>query len=393
MSRAVAGLPMWAAELRDQTAQTGAKMNRQGMGLLAGVVGAALVLTGCQTGTSSLASKDTGAPEASGAAQGIVTMEKDIESPDTFNITSQGLWDGRPSLGGVWVAHASVKEPERVLIRNTKNGKTVVGALFRREHENPGPSLQMSSDAAEALGMLAGQPAEISVVALRRQEVDLTPAAEVTPETEAAATAAAADTAKGIAPTDSKAAAPDKSAAPDAAAAAAVPLAGGDAAAAAPDAAMADEPAPKKRGLFGGLFKRKPKAEDTAAADAATTAPIAGTAGAGAIEQAPLDPVLGTAAAGIAAAEAKQATPAPAPSPELKRAYLQIGIFSTEANAAKAAAQLKKAGMIATIAPSQSNGKPYWRVIVGPVTSVAERDAFAAKVKGLGYPDAYPVSK
>jgi rare lipoprotein A len=391
---------MWAAELRDQTAQTGAKMNRQGMGLLAGVVGAALVLTGCQTGTSSLASKDTGAPEASGAAQGIVTMEKDIESPDTFNITSQGLWDGRPSLGGVWVAHTSVKEPERVLIRNTKNGKTVVGALFRREHENPGPSLQMSSDAAEALGMLAGQPAEISVVALRRQEVDLTPAAEVTPETEAAATAAAADTAKNAAPADStapadsKAAAPDKSAAPDAAAAAAaVPLAGGDAAAAAPDAAMADAPAPKKRGLFGGLFKRKPKVEDTAAADAATTAPIAGTAGAGAIEQAPLDPVVGTAAAGIAAAEAKQATPAPAPSPELKRAYLQIGIFSTEANAAKAVGQLKKAGMSATLAPGQSNGKPYWRVIVGPVASVAERDAFATKVKGLGYPDAYPVSK
>ena len=71
-------------------------------------------------------------------------------------MTDQGLWDGRPSLGGVWVAHPDVTEPERVIIRNEANGKFVIGALFRRERELPGPKLQMSSDAAAALERAGG---------------------------------------------------------------------------------------------------------------------------------------------------------------------------------------------------------------------------------------------
>jgi len=97
--------------------------------------------------------------------------ERDVEAPEIFSANEPGLWDGRPSLGGVWVAYPGIKDPERVIIRNTENGQFVIGALFRRERENPGPKLQMSSDAAQALGMLAGQPAEISVVALRKEEV------------------------------------------------------------------------------------------------------------------------------------------------------------------------------------------------------------------------------
>ncbi len=350
-------------------------MKRQGLGRLAGAIGAALMLAGCQTGTSPFATKDPIATAASGDAQGIVTMEKDVESPQTFNLTGQALWDGRPSLGGVWVAHSSVKDPERVLIRDTKNGKSVVGALFRRERENPGPSIQVSSDAAEALGMLAGQPAELAVVALKRQEVDLTPAAEVTPATEAAATAAATDTSEGqiaAAPSDSGTTATAAST---------------EAASAAQETAVA--PGKKKRGLFGGLFKRKPKVEP---AQDAMGVPVASSAGAGAIEQTPLDPVVGTAAAGIAAAEAKT-TAAASAGAAIKRAYVQIGIFSTEENANRAVGQMKKSGMSATVVPDQSNGKTYWRVIVGPTASVAERDALAGRVKALGYPDAYPVSK
>jgi len=97
--------------------------------------------------------------------------ERDVEAPEIFSANEPGLWDGRPSLGGVWVAYPGIKDPERVIIRNTENDQFVIGALFRRERENPGPKLQMSSDAAQALGMLAGQPAEISVVALRKEEV------------------------------------------------------------------------------------------------------------------------------------------------------------------------------------------------------------------------------
>lgn len=103
----------------------------------------------------------------------VKLVERDIEAPEVFQVTDQGLWDGRPSLGGVWVAHPDVSEPERVIIRNEENGKFVIGALFKRERENPGPRLQVSSDAAAALGMLAGAPDALNVTALRRQEMPL----------------------------------------------------------------------------------------------------------------------------------------------------------------------------------------------------------------------------
>ena len=111
--------------------------------------------------------------ETSNDAPNTVTnlVEREIEAPDVVNISEAGLWDGRPSLGGIWVAHPDAKDPEKVIIRNPQNGKFVIGALFRREREFSGPSLQLSSDAADALGILAGQPTNVSVVALRRQSV------------------------------------------------------------------------------------------------------------------------------------------------------------------------------------------------------------------------------
>ena len=84
-------------------------------------------------------------------------VERDVEAPEVFQVTEPGLWDGRPSLGGVWVAHPDVTEPERVIVRNEANGKFVIGALFRRERDIPGPRMQASSDAAAALGMLAAE--------------------------------------------------------------------------------------------------------------------------------------------------------------------------------------------------------------------------------------------
>lgn len=98
-------------------------------------------------------------------------VERDVEAPNIFQVTELGLWDGRPSLGGVWVAHPDVIEPERVIIRGTQDGQFVIGALFRRERENPGPPVQVSSDAAAALGMLAGAPMELNITALRREEI------------------------------------------------------------------------------------------------------------------------------------------------------------------------------------------------------------------------------
>ena len=131
------------------------------------------LLSGC-------AGLDLGKDTSSDAPSTVTNLvERDIEAPDVVNISEAGFWDGRPSLGGIWVAHPDAKDPEKVIIRNRQNGKFVIGALFRREREFSEPRLQLSSDAADALGILAGQPTNLSVVALRRQSVPVeTPEAE-----------------------------------------------------------------------------------------------------------------------------------------------------------------------------------------------------------------------
>lgn len=98
--------------------------------------------------------------------------QRDVETPSAFSVKDKGIWDGRPSLGGIWVAYPGNVQPERVNIRNEDNGKTVVGALFKRERQNPGPPVQVSSDAANALGIVPGKPVTLSVVALRREAVE-----------------------------------------------------------------------------------------------------------------------------------------------------------------------------------------------------------------------------
>ncbi|WP_249306463.1 SPOR domain-containing protein [Rhodobacter capsulatus] len=289
-------------------------------------LGAALTMAGCQlTGDGAdpaEAPKDGATPAATSAR----IVERDVEAPEVFSANDAGLWDGRPSLGGVWVAHPTVKDPERVIIRNPANGKFVIGALFRRERENPGPKLQVSSDAAAALDMLAGAPTKLSVVALRREE-----------QADPAATAA-----------------PVKDALPPAEDIAATPLAS---APPRPGAKPAATP-PKGAG--------KPGAEIAAAAGAA----IAATA------PAPQKP---------AATPAKPAAAG--------KGFVQIGIFSQEANAKRAADQLKKSGIASTIRTETAKGKTFWRVVAGTTGSAADKAALLAKIKGLGFPDAYAVSR
>ncbi|MFC3615274.1 SPOR domain-containing protein [Lutimaribacter marinistellae] len=147
---------------------------------LAALLLSAGVLAGCEEGANMpfLQTKDeTGGAEAT---QSTRLVERDVEAPEVFEVSEAGLWDGRPSLGGVWVAHPDAVDPERVIIRNTTNNKFVIGALFRREREIPGPRIQASSDAAAALGMLAGAPVQLQVTALRREEIE-----EAEPEAEA----------------------------------------------------------------------------------------------------------------------------------------------------------------------------------------------------------------
>ena len=296
---------------------------------IAGLMVIGMTLAACDGAPGFLGGKGgSGATDAAPrSASSTRLVERDVEAPEIFSVEDQGLWDGRPSLGGVWVAHPTVKDPERVIIRNAANGKFVIGALFRRELDNPGPKFQVSSDAAAALGMLAGQPAKLSVVALTREE------------------AAGAETAE----------------APEAAADVV----------AAPGGALASE-----------SIEARPIDQITSAA-------------AGAIAQAETTPAAKPATpatAPKAAASPAAAKPAATPAPSGKM-LIQIGIFSTEANAKRAASQMSAAGVTATVKTETSQGKTFWRVVAGPAADVAAREAMLSKIKGLGYSDAYAVTR
>jgi cell division septation protein DedD len=285
---------------------------------------ATALLAGCQEGSGGPFAKKaaTGAEAPVEGAKSVKLVDRDTEAPEVFQTTDDALWDGRPSLGGVWVASPDAKDPERVILRNPANGKFVIGALFRREIDNPGPKLQISSDAASALGMLAGAPAKVSVTALRREEAAATPDASkpILDSSETVAT-------ETLDPIPGAAAALDRA---------------------------TDKPT-------------SPGAAPTITAEAIPAGTIVPKAG-----QAP--------------APAKSATAKPAatkPASSGAGGTIQIGIFSVEANANRAVATLKAAGLSAEVRKETSQGKSFWSV-----TSRGDKAALD-KVKKAGFKDAY----
>lgn len=146
-----------------------------------------LSLGGCEAFSElGLFDRETGETvDQSGAPLGepLQLVQRDVETPSAFSVTDKAIWDGRPSLGGIWVAYPGNVQPERVNIRNETTGETVVGALFKRERQNPGPPIQVSSDAANALGIVPGSPIELSIIALRREAVNANPAPVVAAKT------------------------------------------------------------------------------------------------------------------------------------------------------------------------------------------------------------------
>ncbi len=321
------------------------KRNRRRIWAAAGI--GLIVLSGCEDGQnfspfkpqsdSNISTEPTGAPRANG-------QPRDVEAPELFETTDMGLWDGRPSLGGIWVAHPDVTTPQRVIIRNTANSKSVIGALFRRERVNPGPAIQVSSEAAGPLGMLAGASAELSVVALKREEVaPEPPEPEVVPE---------------VVPEPVPEPAPVE-----------------EATAIEPAAAPVEPPKPAQ------AEPAKPATE----ASAATT---------GAIEQSELDPVANAAAA---LDEVDDTTTAAAPAkPKLfaiQKPFIQAGSFSEEESAKNAASTLQGIGMHPEIKQQDSEGTSLWRVLVGPASSRAERREMLKNIKGIGFDDAFFVTQ
>lgn len=352
---------------------------------------------------------EAGTPAPAGTTPAQRVIERDVEAPEVFQRQEAGLWDGRPSLGGVWVAHPNATDPERVAIRNTRTGATVIGALFRRERDNPGPRFQISSEAASALGILAGAPSEISVTALRLQRVEMEIAPTAAPATAAAETLAVAP----VAPPAPATPAPATAAAPTAAPTTEV--------------AVTEVDPPRRRGLRD-FFRRTPDEGEVAPIAETTLAPVAPVA------ESATATAATTASATQTMTELTSAEPAqprrrlrdffrrdPAPEPDttpiplpevasaapaapapvaaaqpaarIDRPFVQIGIFSVESNAENARGMMQRAGLSAEIRRGRAGENQFWRVVVGPATSTEDRARILTRVRGLGFADAYAVAR
>ncbi len=260
--------------------------------LFAGALVASTVLTACDPNSFSFATR----PPVAAEGETVTIVARDVEAPEVFQETANGLWDGRPTLGGVWASHPRASQPERAIIRNPANGQFVVGTLFPGQPVGANAPFALSSEAARALGIPAGATLPVAVTALRPEK--------------ASTVATATEAQPGPAP---------QPASP----------------------AGASVPAPK------GL--------DT------DTAPVE--------------------------------TAAPAPSGSLPaKPYVQIGIFSVEANARGTASALNAQGISTKVTKMEIDGKPFWRVVAGPATSDAEKQSLLKKVKSQGFADAYFVT-
>ena len=351
---------------------------------LLAIVGA--LVAGCENAANPFAKNENSAdgPVATQAARSVRLVDRDIEAPEVFQTTDSALWDGRPSLGGVWVASPDAVNPERVILRNEANGKFVIGALFRRERDNPGPKLQVSSEAADALGMLAGQPGQINVTALRRDENKSGADGAADPEEVAVAGVAvagvaAAETADPIAAASAAIDRANGANGPDAPEGAPAADGEGTVAAAPPDDL---DPTPRPGETKRAARKRVRIATRAAAAQTPVAVPDAGQS-----LDAPLAAAAPIAAAPIAVAPIADAAPDAAPKGGSSR--VQIGIFSVEKNAQRAVDMLKAGGIDADLKREDISGKGVFSVIA---TGAGPAKAFLAKVKALGFDDAYVVS-
>jgi cell division septation protein DedD len=71
---------------------------------------------------------------------------------------------------------------------------------------------------------------------------------------------------------------------------------------------------------------------------------------------------------------------------------VQIGIFAVQENANNTAQALRNSGLQPTIYDQTSNGRRFWRVVVGPASTTAERANNLDVARRLGFQDAYFVT-
>jgi len=105
----------------------------------------------------------------SNSAKNTTNVKLD-EKPEILDISTSVIWDGDQTLGGNWISHPNVASPERVLIKNIANGKSIVGAVFQQTKKTKTGSALISSDAAKALNIAQNEKTKVQIVAVRAPE-------------------------------------------------------------------------------------------------------------------------------------------------------------------------------------------------------------------------------
>ena len=271
--------------------------------------------------------------------------EREVERPDIYEIEARGLWDGRPSLGGRWVAVNENVNADRVRITNLDNNRQIEGALFKVE-DRPGPPIMVSSEAAEPLGMLPGAPARLHVVVVRTETVEVTPQPGEVPPADIEESPALAE----AEPVSGDDVAPIETAALETTVLGAL------------DGAEAPAPAP---------------APEPEVAPVAAEANIPDPDPAG---QAELNDLV------IAAVEPQGI------GGDLKLPYLQVASGTDKARMDEAVRKLNDEGYGASIRETpRDDGKVFYVVAAGPFGNEGGRTNALKRIRALGYKDAFPI--
>lgn len=264
-------------------------------------------------------------------------------APEEFDATGLTIWDGKLTLQGVWVAHPLAYRARRVRVRNRETGRTVEGAMFRRDPTLSGPSILVSSDAALNLGLTPGRPTELQIVALREDGFQT---AGETPTLPAATTTTGQTTGTGVgtlAPT------------PTAVETASLPQ---------------PEPAPEPQPVF-----------------TATPSPTTTTTGETLTPQ-PTAPAVTAAPTKIEGASPSQPIIEGLPPGD----YVQAGAFGVEGNADALVKKLRRAELPAQYVKREVNGSLFNIVMIGPLRNAAEVDRAKATAKAIGVSGARKVT-
>jgi rare lipoprotein A len=294
-------------------------------------IGAALAtLAACTEASDTTGTAPMAAAPAVTEPPATRLTEAEVPRPDLYAESGIAVWDGRPSIGAVWVAHPIVDQARRVRITVTDTGVSAPGALLKRDPSIPGPPFLLSGDAAARLGLEPGVPARIDVVALERDVIEApvvaVPAPDPAPET----------------PTTPQ---------PD------------------PDVADTD------------VVEAAPAASETAAVEespAPATAPPADPAPIVNIPQETVIPGVAT---------ATDAAPTPQDTTPVRRQYVQVGTFGVRSNAETLAETLRNQGYSVRLSTVDGATRPLTRVLIGPATTRGARNVILQRLRADGITD------